>query len=138
MRKEQKLHFMFENALTLKRLGGQSPPRVFPKMCFLEIGWNPAFLWISMLSEAYYHKLHVSWKFYWYSSYRSENIWRFEDMKIRLLQYEGFLSNFWIFQDLLVAKELMTSGYNRWCQYFFHFQHTLNTLFNNYIKLYRY
>ena len=24
MRKEQKLHFMFENALTLKRLGGQS------------------------------------------------------------------------------------------------------------------
>ena len=34
-------------------------------------------------------------------------------MKIRLLQYEGFLSNFWIFQDLFVAKELMTSGYNR-------------------------
>ena len=34
-------------------------------------------------------------------------------MKILLLQYELFSSNFWIFQDLIVAKELMASGYNR-------------------------
>ena len=49
-----------------------------------------------------------------------------------------FLLIFWIFWHFLVAKKLMTSACNRWCQHFFYFQPTLNRWFNNYIKLYWY
>ena len=45
---------------------------------------------------------------------------------INFPQFSGF---FWHY---LVTKKLMVSAYNRWCQ------HTLNRLFNNYIKLYWY
>ena len=43
---------------------------------------------------------------------------------------------FCIFWHFLVTKKLMTSAYNKWCQHFFHSQHTLKGLFKDCIKLY--
>ena len=76
----------------------------------------------------FYHKPHHSWKFHWNSTSRSEDMETFFD---NISYFHQFLSIFWIFRHFLITKKLMTSGYNRWCQHFFHFQYTLNIFFNN-------
>ena len=65
-----------------------------------------------------------------------QKIWR-NSLSI-LANFHKFSSIFWIFWHYLVTKKLMTSAYNRWCQHFFYFEHTLNRLFNTCIKLYWY
>ena len=96
---------------------------VFPKMFFLERGLKPEFLWILILSLAK-SSLKTSWKLI--QSFR-----RYQDF---LFQYQLFSLNFWKIWNLLVAKKLLTSAYDRLCQNFFYFQPTLNSLFNYCIK----
>ena len=62
-----------------------------------------------------------------------QKIWRFSSPILTI--FIDFFSSFWLFH---VAKKLMKSTYNRWCQNFFTFKPTLNSLFNNDIKLYWY
>ena len=59
-----------------------------------------------------------------------QKIWRFSLSKLAVFIsfYQFFLFFYFFF---LVIKKLMMSAYNRWCQHFFHFQDTLNRLFNN-------
>ena len=115
MRSSQKLI-----PLTLKWF--DSPPVVFQKMYLLKKGSNPGFLWLLVLS--------------WFTS--------FLKILLKFLQsfgnYEEFLCQyiFQIFLHSFVTKKLMMSAYNNWFSAFFHFQHTLNRLFSNYIKLYWY
>ena len=61
-------------------------------------------------------------------------IWRFSSSILTIL----FSSSSWIFWHFLIAKKLMTSAYNGWCQNFFYLQPNLNRLFNNCVKLYWY
>ena len=58
-----------------------------------------------------------------------QRIWR-NSLSI-LANFHQFSSNFWISWHYLVPKKLIMSA-------FFHFQHTLNRCFNNWIKLYWY
>ena len=58
-----------------------------------------------------------------------------KNLSVNISYFHQFSPIFWIFWHLLVSKKLMMSAYNRWCQHFFHFQHTLNRFFNNCIKL---
>ena len=53
-------------------------------------------------------------------------------------QYLLFSFIFGFFDISLWQKQLVTIVYNRWYQIFFYFQHTLNKLFNNCIKLHWY
>ena len=86
----------------------------------------------------YYHKSHLSWKFYWNFWSRSEVMMNFSASISYFHRFSSIFWNFFVFCHFLVTKKLMTSAYNRWCQHFFHFQLTLNRLFNNFIKLYSY
>ena len=44
-----------------------------------------------------------------------QNIWRFSPSILTIF------TDFWIFCNSFVAKKLMTSAYNRWCQQFYTF-----------------
>ena len=58
-------------------------------------------------------------------------------------KYEDFLGKYWqfssifcVFWHFLFTKKLIMLAYNKWCQHFYHFQPTINRLFNNCMKLY--
>ena len=51
-------------------------------------------------------------------------IWRFSP-SVSDLRFKIFC---WFFGHFLVAKKIMASSYNRWCEHFFYFQPTLNRL----------
>ena len=105
-----------------------TPPVVFRKMYHLNGGWSLGFLWLLIILR------HIF----------SENFIGFPEVVEKILRnsvsilanFHQILSIFWIFWHYLVTKKLMTSAYNRWGQHFFTFNHTLNRLFNNCIKLY--
>ena len=81
----------------------------------------------------FYHKSHLSWKFHWSSSRRSEDM---KNFSVNINYFHQFLSICWIYWHFLVTK-LMSSAYNRWCQHF-SISCTLNRLFSICIKLYWY
>ena len=64
-----------------------------------------------------------------------QKIWR---ISVNISYFYQFSSIFWIFWHFLVTKKLILPAYNRLCQHFLQFRHTLNTLFKNCIKLYWY
>ena len=88
--------------LNPKRLGkGQSAPPPPPTFCGFSSAVHPS---------TDYHKLNFSWKFHWNSCSS------LEDIKIFFFNFGYLLSSFWKFWDSPVAKKLMKSAYNRWCQ----------------------
>ena len=104
MRDNLKWRMVLINILTLKRLWEEAEG-----MNFIKREWNPVFLWLLIL-----FKSHLSWKFHK------------EDMKnfSANVSYFHLLSSIsldlWLF---LATKKLTTSSYNRWCHYFFIFNH---------------
>ena len=64
----------------------------------------------------YYHKSHLSWKFDWNFSSRSEDM---KNLSYNNRYFHLFSSIFWTFWHSLVTKKLMASVYNRLCQHFF-------------------
>ena len=54
---------------------------VFPKVYLIKSGWSPGFLWLLIFSSV---TSHLSWKFHWNSSSRSE------DMKIFFVNINYF------------------------------------------------
>ena len=96
---------------------------------------SQAFLWVQRWYKlTCLNLLNMRRKTWW--KYLRQNIAK---TKILLLLYPKkagkSISDFLTF---LFKNKLMTSAYNKWCQHFFHLQHTLNRLFNNCIKLYGY
>ena len=89
----------------------------FQKCIFWKEGETLFFYWFFFYFQ-YYHKLDLSWKFYWNSSSHSEDVKTFS---VNTSYFHRFSSIFWIFWHFLVTKKLMTSAYNRWCQHFFTF-----------------
>ena len=97
----------------MARGGGGAPPRqldplpvIFSKMYLLERGWSPGFLVTFLVF--FYQKSHLSWKFYWTSSSRSE------DTKIFSVNINYF-HHFLDFLTFPCCKETNKSAYNKSC-----------------------
>ena len=101
---------------------------VFLKMYLLKTGWDPTFLWLNIIIS------HIFPENFIYIPHVVQKIWRLSLSLSILAIFIDFL-NFLLFPSY---KE--TNDISLWqiMSAFFHFQHTLNRLFNNCIKLYWY
>ena len=103
-------------ALNPKMAGVQS---IWPPLWFFKNGifWREGETLV-FCDFSYYHKSHLSWKFHWNSSNRSEVM---KNLSVIISHFHQFSSIFWIFLHFLLTNKLMTPVYKKRCHHFFTF-----------------
>ena len=114
--------------LTLRKLEGH-PLWIFQKCMFQREGETMVFVTFNIIIN------HIFLENFIKIHNIVQKIWR---ISVNISYFYQFSSIFWIFWHFLVTKKLILPAYNRLCQHFLQFYHTLNTLFKNCRKLYWY